>query len=151
MSIWVMEYRDIDYVFEFKTVAIWIIEITQAMNTMITLVSWGYILPSFWKSIGFSTLSDIWYQIYQIIIHTLPIINSSINLYILSDVIIYVQDLWLMPFSAFFYCIATYFITEYSGTIIYPWLTWEDYNTYITIFVAVNTAIFIHLGDAWIS
>ena len=55
-SIWAMQFHDnVDYMFDFKYMAIWLVSVTQAVNVVVTVVSWIALVPWYWFYGGWST------------------------------------------------------------------------------------------------
>ena len=61
-SVWAMQYHEyVLYTIDFKYLAIWINSTAQAVNVVITIVSWIAILPWYWTNIGWSTFEEWMY------------------------------------------------------------------------------------------
>ena len=111
-SIWAMEYHSWpDYLIDFKPISMWILPMANAINVVITAVSWTMILPWFWFNNGWSTFEQVYWQFDAIAQHSLPLLMSTINLYLLSDMAVKYSDVWVIPFVSITYLTINYFLT----------------------------------------
>lgn len=94
------KYMDINY----KALANVANAVAQTMNIIVTLCAWTLILPVLWtKENAWSTISDIIGQLNNIFIHSFPLISSTVNIFVLSDSIIYMTDFWAVFLFGFSY------------------------------------------------
>ena len=70
------------------------------MNVIITIVSWVEIIPDDLRDEPWDSISDFAKRINIIFIHSLPLLFTTINMFLLSDMIVYFQDLWIVPVVA---------------------------------------------------
>ena len=61
----------------------------------------------------------------MVIQHTWPLIITTLNVYLLSDMIIYFSDIWVVPVIWGLYLSINYLVTEYIGEAAYPFLEWD--------------------------
>ena len=109
---------------------------TLPVSIVVTVCSYFFQLPYFWFNVGW-TGWQLYYQIYQIAIHTLPLIFEVVDVFILSDTILYAQDVWMTIFVIAAYLGMTFVYTRYTGHVIYSFLTWDGTDYYSSIFAIV--------------
>ena len=115
---------------------------------VVTVVSWLLILPWVWVYGGWSTFEEVYWQLDLIGQHIVPLILSTINLYLLSDTAILFTDIWVIPVVSFAYLGLNYVLTKYSGYPSYFFLTWDNWGTVGFIFVTVGSGTAVFLTDA---
>ena len=135
-------------IIDVKPLAIWMLSSTQALNMIITVISWTVILPYMWQVNGWSTFEEVSWQINLMAQHIVPLILSSINLYLLSDVAIRYTDIWLVPVISVAYITFNFITTKISGKPAYDFLTYDNWNTVVTIIGVLFSASICFLIDA---
>ena len=77
-------------------------------------------------------------------IHTLPLIFALVNLFVLSDTIMYMQDIWGMLLVTTAWIIQNYIYTKHTDKAVYGFLKWDDGDNSMVVVTGVSiiTAIF---------
>ena len=139
----------VDSLIDYKALATILNTSAQTMNLIVTVVSWILIMPWVYTS----EENTLIFKIDQTFIHSLPLLFSTINIFILSDTTIYYSDSWVIIVVAFLYLSLTYVYTKTLGEKVYYFLTWEegdDFSKYFAI-VTVVLAFVTHLSVAFLS
>lgn len=118
------------------------------MNVFITIVSWLVIIPRRWANGDWSTLLGVYLQLDNMAIHLYPLIFTSINLFLLSDMIVYLQDIWIVPVTSISYLVFAFSYTSYTGSFIYNFLTFEDNLTWILAVSGTAGSLLVHCLNA---
>ena len=118
------------------------------MNVVITVVSWTLIIPWAWIYGGWSTFEEVYWQFDMMAQHIVPLILSTINLYLLSDVTVRYTDMWVIPVVSISYLTINYILTKVTGTPAYEFLTWDNWITVIFIFATFGSGSVVYLIDA---
>jgi len=122
------------------------------MNVIITLVAWISIIPQDLADEPWDTVGDVLTRLNIIIIHVIPLIFNTINMFVLSDMIVYVQDLWIVPLVAAIYLTMAYFYTDVPNEKwIYDFLTFDDPNSLYFAIGVVTFGYMIHFTDAFLT
>jgi hypothetical protein len=79
----------------------------------------------------------VYWQIDNILIHTLPFFYTAINLFLLSDMTIKYSDFWLVPMVSLLYLLCSYVWTKKTGYAVYSFLTWEEDDVGSKVFTVV--------------
>lgn len=136
---------------DYKAIANIFNTVSQSTNIVVTVASWIFIMPLIFEGKG---KSNSWaYKVDMSLIHSLPLMFTTINLFILSDTTIYYSDLWIVCLFMGKYLHRTYIYTMITGEHIYPFLTWEeddDYSTYFSIAMVI-LGVATHLSIAFLS
>ena len=122
--------------FPTKAVANLLMGIAETINVIVTVVSYVIIIPATVKqSNAWDTPEHIFDTIFnKILVHTLPIIFSTVNLFMLTDTIMYYTDLWFVPLMTAAYMGMAYTYTKTYNSYIYPFMTFKDGDIFSTIF-----------------
>ena len=115
-------------------------EIALTVNFIVTVISWVLIMP--W--ILMSEENSIYVKIDQSLLHSLPFLFSLINIFVLSDTVVYYSDTWAIMLVAACYLTGTYYFTKKSGLLVYYFLTWKDgdtFSTYFSVFAVILTIV----------
>ena len=118
--------------------------VSAAFAMTIVLMAYTTVMPMHWTTGGWSNIWEILFQIWQIYIHTFPIIATLINTLILTDTIGYIIDIWMVPLIAIAYCLTSYihFVVS-GGDFQYPFLDWSKWESLGTAAgVSVASAFF---------
>ena len=70
------------------------------------------------------------------------------NLYLLSDVAVLYSDIWVVYAFGLSYSTANYILTQISGSPTYPFLTWDSWESFLIVFVAVLVGSLNFIADA---
>ena len=99
----------------------------------IAFMSWTNVLPMHWANSGWSDFYEVVHQLYQMYIHTVPLVTTTINTLILTDTIGYIIDIWMVPLIAIAYCLTSYihFLIT-GGEYQYPFLNWNQWDSLLT-------------------
>lgn len=79
---------------------------TTAMNTnqWVLLLSFTIIMPSeLMNPENYKSFTSVYWLFRAVLIHTVPLVVSTINSYILTDSVIYLTDIWIVPLVAYTY------------------------------------------------
>ena len=75
-------------------------------NMCVVLVSFMIIVPEKWENPdNWKDLESMYWLFRNVLIHTVPLTVSTINLYFLTDTIVYLSDIWLVPLICYSYLI----------------------------------------------
>ena len=55
-------------------------------------------------------------------------------MFLLSDVLIYVEDIWALLGTVTLYLFISFIYTKSTGIIVYPFMTWED-GDYLSLLI----------------
>lgn len=128
-------------------------EAAETMNVVITLVTFTLLTP-FWK-FGEEKWWESWDKVYDfsfnIAIHSIPLISSTINSFILSDSVGYMSDAWLIPIIAVIFTTISGIYTYITGINFYPFLSFKDWTTPIFLAIVILGAFLFHIVYALIS
>ena len=69
-------------------------------------------------------------------------------MFVLSDMIVYLQDLWIVPLVAAVYLSMAYLYTKNTGNVVYAFLTFEDVGSLYFAIAVVAFGYVIHFTDA---
>ena len=83
----------------------------QAVNLVVTVVSWIAIIPWYWLNVGWDTFDNVMRQINSMTVHTVPLILTTINIFLLSDTAFKVTDSWLVPLVSVSYLLISWIYT----------------------------------------
>ena len=124
--------------------------VAQTMNIIITVCAWTFILPFVqWKKVeGWSTPNKILAQLNQMVVHSLPLISSTINIFLFSDIIIYISDIWYMYVVAILYMGQSLIYKLVTGKTVYSFITWVNWQTYASVVTLFISLAPIHCGTA---
>ena len=115
---------------------------------MTTLVSWTILHPltnSWWWEDGAWTGVNLYYKLSTIYQHTVPLILTSINMFVLSNSIVHMADVWTVTIYGFAYLLINYWFYLRSGLDSYEFLMWSTLDTDPT---GLYTAILVIYGGA---
>ena len=137
---------------DYKIMAILMSDLAQVSNVIITVVSWLVIIPwSVQIENGWDTPLKVYIQIKNIWIHTIPLIFTSLNMFLFSDVVVYYEDAWVFVPIALGYLVIAWTYTSLTGVALYPFLTFsEDNHDTLWFLLTMWTLTFsLHCFDAW--
>ena len=148
-SVWAMQYHEyVIYTIDFKYLAIWLNSTAQAVNLVVTVVSWIAIIPWYWFNVGWDTFDNVMRQINSMTVHTVPLILTTINIFLLSDTAFKVTDSWLVPLVSVSYLLISWIYTKSTGEYLYYFLTWQDVETTLPFAIGVVTSgLVVYLLD----
>ena len=113
---------------------------------------------SWWLIIPENLAAGPWDEFYSVldltnhvIIHVLPLLFSTINLFVLSDMIIYIQDLWLVPVLATTYLSIAYVYSTVEDYEIYSFLTFKNMTSFWVGLGIVVASWAVHSGNAMLT
>jgi hypothetical protein len=101
----------VDSLINYKPLATILNTASQAINVIVTLCSWLLIMPL----ILFDGDISLSYKIDQTLIHSVPLLLTTINIFILSDTTLYYSDAWVILVVTTSYLLLTYYFTKKSG------------------------------------
>ena len=128
----------VDSLIDYKALATLLNTASQSINLTVTLVSWVFIMPWVYTD----EKNTLYYKIDSTLIHSLPLLFTTINIFMLSDTTLYFSDSWVILVVAVLYLSLTYYYTKKSGEYVYYFLTWEeddDFSKYFAIITVVLT------------
>ena len=117
-------------------------------NMCVVLVSFLIIVPAKWENPdNWKDYESMYWLFRNVLIHTVPLTVSSINMYLLTDTIVYISDIWLVSLICYSYLIIQYYYVFITGVIVYEGEDWDwtNYKTWasITILPLIATAFYI--------
>ena len=102
---------------------------SQVFNIITTLFYWTLLGPAkFTNPKNYENTAAIFDLFISFFIHTFPFIASTVNLYLLSDVICYYSDIWFPIALGLLYSFLNFSWTTTTGLPIYPFLTWSNFS-----------------------
>ena len=104
------------------------------MNIMTTLIYWTLLAPAkFSNPKSYEDAAAIFDLFMTFLNHTFPIISTILNLYLLSDVVSYLSDIWI-PFAVgCVYILVNYSWVTTTGRPIYGFMDWKtDISSYLS-------------------
>jgi hypothetical protein len=101
----------VDSLVDYKVIATILNTLAQTMNVIVTLVSWLLIMPWVYTY----EENTLLFKVDQTLIHSLPLLFSTINIFILSDTTLYYSDSWVIFVIAVLYLTLTYVYTKKLG------------------------------------
>lgn len=96
--------------------------IIVVLNTVIMIYPTRWWVPGAWD-----TPYDLYKEISFIFVHSYPLIASTINMFFLSDTIIYMSDVWYVIVFGIAYNFVSLTWSYINNLIIYPYMLWETW------------------------
>ena len=123
------------------------------VNTYVSIASWVAIIPdTVFEPDAFEPGWNLYETLKSIVIHTLPLIETTLNLFFFYDVTAYVADVWVpILFNIWYWSVSVVF--TYIGDLdIYANTTYETDEELITSLLGgiAITSVF-QVGNAFIS
>lgn len=124
---------------------------------LVFVISWITIIPSeayldLYQE-GWVTFDEVKTLGGSMIEHSVPLLISTLNFYLLTDSIVYISDLWVVLIFSVFYLLVAYIWTIQTGKVIYSFLDFDvkspDFWQSVILFPAM--ASIIHIGNALVS
>lgn len=104
--------------------------IVQTMNIVVFTTSWLIIHPAYFFLDDYKYDYDDWVEVYwmakMIFSHSTPLICSTINMFMLSDVLAYMDDIWLVIVVGVLFDSWNYVYYRLTGKVVYGFLDWSD-------------------------
>ena len=106
--------------------------VTNVLSTLslnldlgIFLISWTILHPYIWFAWPWNTPVDVFWQLNSLIKHTVPFISIMINVFILSDSVIYFTDSWVIMLLGPVFLLFNYLLYRKTGFVAY-YMNWDD-------------------------
>ena len=104
----------------------------EVINIVVFLTSWLVIHPAYFFLDEYKYDYDMWQETYwiwkMILTHTVPFICSTINMFMLQDVVGYMDDVWIVGVLGVMYTTWNYFYYRITGKVVYGFLDWSDFE-----------------------
>ena len=112
---------------QFKELVIVQSSVTMAMLLFVTIFSWLVIHPMVWSEDEFSleTEEEQLMNLEMITAHTVPVILAVVNMYVLSDAIVYNEHWWVALLVCNIYIVWNYIYYTITGESIYFVFEWD--------------------------
>ena len=95
-------------------------------NQWVVLLSFTVIMPSeLTNPDNYKSFMSVYWLFRSVLIHTVPLMVSTINQYFLTDSIIYLTDIWIVPLVAYTYLLVQYTYVALTGDIVYSGQDWD--------------------------
>ena len=119
------------------------------MNIVTVLVSWTYLLPTLWTEGSWESDDDIVNQVFNILVDVLPVVFSSVNLYLLTDTINYISDMWLAALIALGYLMLALAFAKLTEHPIYQFVSFDpnDWGSIVFPIVFPIAAVGLYIGN----
>ena len=151
-SSFAMRFPDYEFT-SWKSWAVLFNQLAMDANTVTTITAVFGIIPHWFEFFPWETPEDYYDQIFNVFIHTVPMIISTINYFFLTDQVGHMMDSWLVVVVASSYMIYNWLYTKETGSPIYPFLTWEagdDFSLMVAILQPIIGFI-VHISIALIT
>lgn len=132
--------------FDNKTIANIFNGLAQTLNLFVFICSVTVIIPNNMFSedgYGWNTARKWYYQFRNVYVHILPFISSTINVFLLSDIIIYMFDQWYILLILIAYLLTSFWYTKlnpHNHKLYGPILTFDDWISVFTVVISLFSA-----------
>lgn len=90
------------------------------------LLSFTVIMPSeLMDPENYKSFISVYWLFRAVLIHTVPLLVSTINQYLLTDSVIYLTDIWIVPLVAYTYLLVQYCYVALTGEVVYTGQDWD--------------------------
>lgn len=111
-SIYASQYTyGVDSIVDYKAIANILNTAAQTINVIVTTITWILIMPLLLSD----EESSLAYKLDMSLIHLLPLLFTTLNVFVLSDITLYYSDLWVILDIASLYLLLTYYFTKNIG------------------------------------
>lgn len=121
---------------------------------LVFFISWITIIPSeayfdLYQA-GWISFTEVKTLMGLMIEHSVPLLISSLNLYFLTDSIVYISDIWIIWLFIILYLFITYLWFTQTGKVVYSFLDFDlkspDFWQSIILFPVITSIM--HIGNA---
>ena len=101
------------------------------LNINISIITWFILQPLAWYELGWSTAANIEFHIANMVLHSIPLLTTLVQVFLLQDVPLYFSDSWILAIFPTIYLFYNYGLYHYTGKVLYPtYMNWKDPSSY---------------------
>lgn len=132
-----------------KAITIAMSSLVLNTDIIVTIVSWLVIHPYAWQNLGWTTVESVYWQLYLMAVHTIPLLCAATNFIFLTDAPVYFSDAWILLVISIVYLPVNYYFYHNTGSVYYSFLNWSQPDQYwVTLVTSIGLTAFAILSHA---